>query len=741
MARSGRFLHRFVCALLIACGTGDSDDSGDDAGPSDAALDDSGSSFQPSSPEPPVAPTLPEWSCPDGWRRVADPEEPDISVCDPWPEGGPQDCADDEAHFPGERSCSPIGPPCPEGPFADDLPADGVIYVEAGARKGGDGSALRPFAAIEEALDAASGLDETVIALSKGTFTQSRLYISRPVRLWGACTAQTIVASNSPNSGSAAVELASSARGLKALTITGQRGGVLVSAPADVELEGVVIRDVAAFGLAVRGGLRASEVLVRDVPENFIGLDVAGAAHAVVSRVAVERGGTVGVFVEGIGSDLLAEDLVVRGGAPGENGPLGPGLEVVDGAQAELTRTALFSNHGHAIGAIAASVVARDLHVSRTFSEDGVDGQSLRVAEGSTLVEGAVFEAGASIGIFAAWPGTDLTLRSVVVRDIAVEEGTGAFGYGVLAQDGTNLVMDRVAVLSATQAGVVARDESTALEATDLSVRATRDREADGYGAGLVVDLGARVRLQRAAMLRNAGSGIWVDEASLEGTDWTVDENRVVGMLVANGSFVTVERLALTENRAQGLLVVSGEHLIGGTGSVAMLDASDVAIIDTRSIEVDGVTGLRGIGLNIGGGAISIRRGLVRGNREVGILVMYPESQVDLQDVLIDQTKAQDCAETTCRETGAGMGITTAREGQLSLQRFRISHNALCGLQIADGALVTLAEGEISDNPIGANVQDEGYDLDLLSNDVRYVDNDVNMNDAPLPVPTLPEGF
>ena len=48
---------------------------------------------------------------------------------------------------------------------------------------------------------------------------------------------------------------------------------------------------------------------------------------------------------------------------------------------------------------------------------------------------------------------------------------------------------------------------------------------------------------------------------------------------------------------------------------------------------------------------------------------------------------------------------------------------------------VDLAEGEVRENPLGGCLQVEGYDLARLMTDVRFIDNDLNLDATSLPVP------
>ena len=117
-------------------------------------------------PTPPIEATPPMIGpCPPGWRAVT---AGDITSCDPWPDNGWVDCSAGAAHFPGTEGCAPLGR-CPAGAWADDLPATGVIYVQAGAA-GGDGSMQRPFATIGAATRA--GGVARLIAVAKGEYAE-----------------------------------------------------------------------------------------------------------------------------------------------------------------------------------------------------------------------------------------------------------------------------------------------------------------------------------------------------------------------------------------------------------------------------------------------------------------------------------------------------------------------------------------------------------------------------------------
>ena len=128
--------------------------------------------------------------CPAGWREVEATSDNDVTTCDPWPESGPAQCAEGEAHFPGEPVCMPIGQPCPTGDWAVGLPNEGNLICVRAGETGGDGTQALPFGRIEDATDYASFHPGTVIALSKGTFDEV-VDLSAGTTLWGACVTET----------------------------------------------------------------------------------------------------------------------------------------------------------------------------------------------------------------------------------------------------------------------------------------------------------------------------------------------------------------------------------------------------------------------------------------------------------------------------------------------------------------------------------------------------------------------
>jgi len=243
-------------------------------------------------PVPPEAPQVPRLTpCPQGWREVVDADDASIATCDPWPETGREDCAIDEAHFPGGAGCEAIGTPCPAGDFAEDLPAGAVVYVRAGTGAGGDGSLAAPFGAIADAL--ATAVPGAIVALSKGTFDEI-VTISSPVTIWGACPAETLVGSTAPaDAASIAIDVSDTVE-IRNLRVEGARWGVdLLPDAGPVTIEGVVFSSNVGEAIVAEADTTLTLRRVAVLDTNAIDTGDFGSALQAEYRASVDVDGAV----------------------------------------------------------------------------------------------------------------------------------------------------------------------------------------------------------------------------------------------------------------------------------------------------------------------------------------------------------------------------------------------------------------------------------------------------------------
>lgn len=596
-----------ACAIAAVSGCGEARGSPDAAGPVDAAvaLDAADGGGAPAWPGP-EGPEPPRMTCAPGWTPVPD-DEGVVIGCNPWPGGTRATCtAIDEAHFPGEPGCGRVGDACPAGDFPEGLPAGAtVLYVRAGAPSGGDGSLAAPFSTIAGALTAAP--DGATLALAKGTYAEA-VGLRRSVTIWGACAAETTIASPS-----AVYSVLTSGPVVALRGVHLRGGGGLLQSAGDLTLRGVVVTDSGSDALALLSGSTA------------------------IDDVIVRRAGAAAVLVGVHGSAALRR------------------VAIEDPADAAITST------GGPVG--ASDVAAHGAGVLSTFAvlAQGVAHVALErfVLEGPS----AFIVAGES---------------TLVVRDAWLDgDGGGPREFdGLQAYDGTRVRLERVRLDRARANALFVAESADAL-LVDSTITRVVDA-SPGYGRAVDVEGGGHVTLTRVR----------------------VDEARQIGVFATD----------------------PGSHV----------QLADVVVRRTRS-DASGLFG-RGVQAQLGATVDGVRVRLDE-NREVSLAAASPGTRVTVADLDLAGTMERECVTSSCSGAGGGIGVGAYLEGTISLERARIRQNVLVGLQVARDGMTDLSVGEVSDNPVGANVQVDGYDFMRLSNRVAYLRNGANLDSRALPVP------
>lgn len=531
-----------------------------DEAPGDVAADagaDAGDAEPPAfEPDPPAPPDF--RPCPGGWRETTD--EDGVVICDPWGDEGPLSCAIDEVHLPGTTGCATVGTPCGDGAWAEDLPAGAtIVHVDPAAGAGADGTATHPYTTIDRALQDAN--DGDVIALARGSYDET-VTLTRGVTLWGACTAETILAP-AESSDDAVVDVFGEGAGLRNLRVEGERPGIRVFESADaVVLESIVVSEAVEVGVESSGGVQASSVVVRGIR--------GGAAHlgtgiavihgaALLDRVAALDSDGWGI-VATFGASMSVTDFVVQGTLGGPWSGRRIGVSVLSGAEVHIERAVLFGNEGPGlwvgdgrsfadatdlviVGGGVQSHDQSEVTLTRVRIEAPVQSgllaldstvtladvlvrNAVPVAVQGDLADGAVFGNGTvgrldrvllsgneRLGLLAAAPGTDLQgadLRVVKTRSLTQRGDTG---HGIEASAGARLVLERVALEDARGAGLIAIGNGTVVEATDVRIARTGPRRCapdacpGGEGGAGVVSEGGRAVLSSFVIADNALAG------------------------------------------------------------------------------------------------------------------------------------------------------------------------------------------------------------------------------------------
>lgn len=672
--RALRFALAASGIAAVACG---SPDRAEDAGaePDGDVQADGGPGVSEVAP-PEAAPSPVLTPCPPGWREVADPRG--VATCDPWPARGAQECADDEVHLPGAAGCAPVGTACPAGDWADDLPIDvEIAYVKPDAPLGGDGSQAQPYRTIARAV-ARTG-DGGIVAISRGVFEEN-VPVDHPVTLWGACVAETVVVSTLLQAGDAAVWVTAGGAAVRNLTIAGSSMGLSVTDGGVTDVDSVVVRGPTQMAVSVgsQSTLRARRLVLRDAE---IGLGVHEGGRAELTGVAVERASDGAVLLTDEGSVVVASDLAIRG--TGDEGEFWAAVTAVHGARVELAQAALLGNEG--------------------------------------------------VGISLFGDGTQLTATDLAIQDTRIP-ADGFGGYGLEAYGGASATLERTSISQSVTAALLADDVGTTVTAADFVVRDT-GMSTGGNSDGIAVG-GARVSLDRTEIAGCARVGILLDtSAELSATDLAIRDPTVdpeggdvgFGVVIQGQARATLGRLTVERSRITALLIAE-------VGS--RLEAEDVTIRDVGSATADGRYGNAVVARD--GAAVRVTRMRIESARSVALGVLGEGTEVALEDGVVEGTLDQQCAETSCTDETAGIGLFASGGSHLEVTRFRVQDSVLSGLFIARGGGMDLHDGIVSGSPIGAIIQGEGFDISRLQDRVRFLDNRRNLESSELAVPSMP---
>lgn len=523
--------------------------------------------------------------------------------------------------------------------------------------------------------------------------------------------------------------------------------GLTVQQGARAEVRRSVLagnRELGVF-VATEAALVMEDSVVRDTQSRLldgafgVGLGVRRGAQAEVRRSVFELNRSFGVDVEGARTQLVIEDSVVRNTqSQASDGTFGSGLQVQSGARAEVRRSLFLSNR--TVGLVVASdaeLIMADTVVRDTQSRasDGAFGRGLQVENGARAeVRRSVFARNREFGVVVTRPDAALVLEDAVVRETRSGELDDAVGGGLFVSFGARAEVQRSVFSRNRHAGVLVSDDAELMMA-DAVVRDTQSRASDGeFGRGLDLQLGARAEVRRSLFLRNRAGGVLVAQPRTE----LMMEDAVVrdtqsrasdgasgrGLTVQQGARAEVRRSIFDRNRQSGVLVSDAE---------TQLAIEDAVVRDTQSQESDG---RHGVGLAVQGGArAEVGRSVFARNQEFGVLAV--EATATLTDVSVDTVRLPSCFDAIATCLGAASGVVGSGEtATVTLRRVQVSGAAQCGIYVDVGAALDGMEVVLADNGVGACFFDPLYDQGRL--EATFVDNAERVAFDSLPPPPEP---
>lgn len=127
------------------------------------------------------------------------------------------------------------------------------------------------------------------------------------------------------------------------------------------------------------------------------------------------------------------------------------------------------------------------------------------------------------------------------------------------------------------------------------------------------------------------------------------------------------------------------------------------------------------------GAVIRMNDSLVEGNTSFGLIAVGEGTEIEFSGA-VDSTRSSG-------DSCFGNNVLAIFDAHVTLHDFSSFKAEVCGLQLAAGGEIDASHGNVFDNIIGANVQTEGFDLDRIQDDVRYLWNESNFDGSTLPLP------
>ncbi|RLB53282.1 MAG: hypothetical protein DRJ42_12380 [Deltaproteobacteria bacterium] len=608
-------------------------------GPADGAADasvpdgsgDAGSGVAP--PAPAAAPNF--GPCPEGYRAF---DADGVTACDPWPETGRAACSAGEAHFPGTPGCALVGPACPADGFPADLPVGPALYVSEGAT-GGTGSRDQPFGTVTEALAIAAPGD--VVAIGVGTYRE-RVSLPSGVKVIGACAAGVTIRGADAAGAAASLRHVTLGGGLGS--------GLLVGPDRGISLDGVIIHEASYGGIVVRGGtITGRQVVVTDTinveVDDGCGVTVRDGGSAEFDELVIGRARAEAVYVTGAGSSAT-----IRGGSIFDVRPDADdhsGLGVLVNRTGSITLEDVIIDGARSVGILGrtrATVTLTGVIIRNTAPRmsDSAFGRALSALEATTITATRFLaENNHDIGVFAEDAASVINLSHAIIRDMKSEASDGSVGRCINIQNGGAMNLDHALLVRCRDIGLLSHGEAARVEASDLTIRDTLDQEIDPQGGwGLGAQHGAVLVLDRAHVEGSTEIGLYAHglESMIEARDVTVRDTASDATTGAKGRGVSIqlgaeaafERLLVEGSHEEGMVAIGAMTRIVGkdvtirdTASAACvvdgcesnasnLSSFDEAEIDITRFEFDGAE-ICGVWLDQGG-ALDLRRGAIRGN-------------------------------------------------------------------------------------------------------------------------------
>ena len=441
----------------------------------------------------------------------------------------------------GGTACVPVGPSAPDGfkSAADDwgfravnswglCPDRFLSAIGFEICMGIDHACPADFAPAgatlvhdQAELVAALATSAATIALADGTYEP--IVVDRDVTLVGRCPERVVLRGTGSSGTGHAIEVKGAhSVSLRSLTIRDAGFALWASDGAKIAVERALLSGNGCAAWIQRGAtlkvwhalIKAAETAMAD------GVLVARGGHAELAETEL-RDMHVALQAFGDGSTAKGSSLVISDRSPE---PMSGLVIASHGGNVEIDGSLIFANDTFIGGAsetdareVGTSPAKLRITNSELLRVHPTEAGGFNVSGGSTLeLVNDTFETRARVAISAQTTARVLVERSVIRPVLPTDPASRGVGAGLVIDDGVALTLDRSAILGVSQSAIMASRGchiravgSLIADVWEYSRKDFGKRFESGQGISLSGD--AALDLSDSALVNNAGASIWMD--------------------------------------------------------------------------------------------------------------------------------------------------------------------------------------------------------------------------------------
>lgn len=331
-------------------------------------------------------------------------------------------------------------------------------------------------------------------------------------------------------------------------------------------------------------------------PDGVGGLQVTNGARLTATRALIDGNDDTGVTAQGRGSLAALEDITISNTQAGPEDQ-GEGVMVDLGARVELTRATIESSRHHGVFVVTSdcSVALTDVSILGTQPAEAGRGWGLRVQDGGRADgERVLIDGSHELGMFLRGSDTVVQLSDLTVRNTATNE-RDTWGAGLLAFSRAQAELERAAFEQNHYVGLLAFDNETRLTLTDVAVRGTRPILGT-FGWGVAAQEGATLSIERGEITDSTDVGVMIYDGAMTLRDTRVNGIAEMpcqadgscpewatwrsgsGVVILNEGTLASERLRVEDAALCGMLAGSND---GGSTEGMAFDLVETGIFDS----------------------------------------------------------------------------------------------------------------------------------------------------------------